>query len=72
MASVDYFDYEPVAEQARIPPDKLASLREVLRAEFPHDDMLFELHVLRACMAVRDGLITLDELLPQVSPAPGA
>ena len=64
-----YFDYESVARQAGIQADKLASLREILRAEFPRDDMLFELHVLRACMAVRDGLIAEDDLL---SPTPAA
>ena len=62
-----YFDYESVARQAGIQEDELASLREILRAEFPRDDMLFELHVLRACMAVRDGLIALEELLPPTS-----
>ena len=62
-----YFDYESVAQQAGIQADKLASLQEMLRTEFPHDDMLFELHVLRACMAVRDGLIGLEELLSPTS-----
>ena len=60
---MQYFDYDSVARQAGIQPGKLASLLEVLRAEFPRDDMLFELHVLRACMAVRDGLIRVDDLL---------
>ena len=64
-----YFDYESVAQQAGIQADKLASLREILRAEFPRDDMLFELHMLRACMAVRDGLIAMEDLL---SPSPAA
>jgi len=64
---VRYFDYESVARQAGIQGDKLASLREILRTEFPRDDMLFELHVLRACMAVRDGLIALEELLSPTS-----
>lgn len=62
-----YFDYESIAQQAGIQADKLASLREMLRAEFPRDDMLFELHVLRACMAVRDGLIGLEQLLSSPS-----
>ena len=67
-----YFDYEPVARAARIPPARLDEVRQSAREEFPHDDMLYELHVLRACMAVRDGLVTLEEILrrPEAAPKP--
>lgn len=65
--SVRYFDDESVARQAGIQGDKLASLREILRTELPRDDMLFEPHVLRACMALRDGLIALEDLLSPTS-----
>ena len=58
-----YFNYEGVAREANIPPEKLAELSKIMRAEFPHDDMMYELHILRACMAIRDGKITLDEAL---------
>lgn len=68
---MQYFDYESVARQAGIQGDKLASLLEILRAEFPRDDMLFELHVLRACMAVRDGLIGVEHLLLPASATSG-
>ncbi len=72
-----YFDYEQVAREAGIPADRLADLSKLVRAEFPTDDMLYELHVLRACMAIRDGYISLEEALhPQAmashaSPLPG-
>ena len=49
-----YFDYRKVAEEARIQPDKLATLISI-RKEFPKDNMMLELHVLRACLAIRDG-----------------
>ena len=58
-----FFDYEPVAVAAHIPADKMALICEVFRQDYPHDDMLFELHVLRACMAVRDGHATLEDIL---------
>ncbi|HEY3319802.1 MAG TPA: hypothetical protein VGP72_04925 [Planctomycetota bacterium] len=58
-----YFDYEKVAREIGIPADKLALLCEIFRRDYPRDQMLFELHVLRACMAVRDGLTTLDAIL---------
>lgn len=55
-----YFDYEKVAREAKIPAEKMEVLRKAVRAEFPKDEMMYELHLLRACMAVRDGLIGLD------------
>lgn len=58
-----YFDYQKVAEEAGIPPPKLAEISQALRQEFPKDDMLYELHVLRACLAIKAGYITLEEVL---------
>ena len=60
---MDHFDYEKMAAQAGIPQDRLDQLCRIIRAEFPGDDMMYELHVLRACMAIRDGLITLEDAL---------
>jgi len=58
---VTYFDYEEVAREARIPPEKLDNLRSSVKREFPHDEMMYELHLLRACLAIRDGVLTLDK-----------
>ncbi len=58
-----YFNYEQAAREAQIPPQKLDELCGIIRQEFPSDEMMFELHVLRACTAVRDGILTLDEAL---------
>jgi hypothetical protein len=60
---MEYFKYRIVAEEARIPPDKLEEIARIVRIEFPTDDMLYELHLLRACMAIRDGRITLEQAL---------
>jgi hypothetical protein len=64
-----YFDYGKVAAEAQIPPGKLARLRSVVRREFPKDDMMFELHMLRVCTAIRDGHITIDQALAEESHA---
>lgn len=56
-----YFDFEKVALEAKIPPDKLDKLSHLLRQEFPRDEMMFELHLLRACMAVKNGILTIEE-----------
>ena len=56
-----YFDYERVAAEAELKPEELKLLCDVIQRDYPHDQMLFELHVLRACTAIRDGQITLEE-----------
>lgn len=58
-----YFDYQSVAQEAKIPPDKLQEIGKLVREEFPTDEMLYELHLLRACMAIRDGYVRLEDVL---------
>ena len=58
-----YFDYESVAREAKIPEEKLRKLVNLVRRDFPHDPMMAELHALRACLAIRDGHIKIDEAL---------
>ncbi|MCX6376368.1 MAG: hypothetical protein NTU88_10120 [Armatimonadetes bacterium] len=58
---MDYFDYERVAREAGLTEDQLAVVKEAVRQEFPNDDMLWELHVMRACKAIRDGHATLED-----------
>jgi hypothetical protein len=60
---MDYFDYENAAREAGISEDRLVRIVATMKREFPHDPMMCELHVLRACMAVRDGQITADQVL---------
>lgn len=65
-----YFDYEGLAREAQIPPQKLDELSRLIRQDFPRDTMMYELHLLRACMAIRDGILTLEEAL-QAQPVRG-
>ena len=58
-----YFDYDSVAREAKIPEEKLRKLVDLIRQEFPKDPMMAELHALRACLAIRDGHIQIDEAL---------
>ncbi len=58
-----YFDYEKVAREARIARPQLDELRRLVRQEFPKDEMMYELHLLRACMAIRNGVSSLEEAL---------
>ncbi len=58
-----YFNYDSVAREAKIPEEKLRKLVKLARQEFPHDPMMVELHTLRACLAIRDGHIRIDDAL---------
>lgn len=42
------FDYESLAREYNIDPEELAHLVEEARKDFPNDDMMAELHVIRA------------------------
>ena len=60
---MSYFDYEEVAREARIPAEKLEELRRLIKREFPRDEMMYELHLLRACMAIKEDVVTIDQAL---------
>lgn len=52
MAVMRYFDYESLAKEAGISDGDLETIKQAVREEFPNDDMMWELHVLRACSAI--------------------
>jgi AraC-like DNA-binding protein len=58
-----YFDFEKVAREAGISSGQLRQLCDAMHREFPTDEMMRELHVLRACMAIKNGLITVEDAL---------
>ena len=57
-----YFDYETVARESGISESDLDIIKEAMRTEYPTDDMVWELHILRACSAVRDGHATIEDI----------
>ena len=62
------FDYRTAAREAGITDEQLARLLEMMRADFPHDEMMVELHVVRACETVLEGEATIEEILAETSP----
>jgi hypothetical protein len=60
-----YFDYEPVAQEAKLTPDQLRQIVEHVRRDYPSDQMLLELHILRVCRAIRDGAITWEQAVKE-------
>lgn len=65
-----YFDYERVAREAGLGPDEVGRIGRVVRADYPTDDMLYELHMLRAVKAVRDGHVTVQGIVDSADRAP--
>jgi hypothetical protein len=63
MGKPGLFDYRSAAQRAGISEEELDRLCQVVREEFPDDDMMFELHVLRAILAIEGGHITLEQAL---------
>ena len=42
------FNYQKVAKEMHVPPTVLKGIEREVRQEFPADQMMYELHVLRA------------------------
>ncbi|TDA69376.1 MAG: hypothetical protein D9V47_05600 [Clostridia bacterium] len=49
-----YFDVERAASEAGLAPEVLKQLKEETRREFPTDQMMYELHLLRAVKAAKE------------------
>ena len=45
---IKYFDYQKVARDMKMPASILKKIEKEVKAEFPKDKMMYELHVLRA------------------------
>jgi hypothetical protein len=65
-----YFDFERVAGRAGIGAADLARIRGIAAREFPGDEMMIDLHVMRACMAVRDGIASVADVSEVSRPDP--
>ena len=58
-----YFNFENVAKEAKIPKNGFEDLAKAVRAEFPRDEMMYELHLLRVCMSIQQGHVSLEEAI---------
>ncbi|MDE2723434.1 MAG: hypothetical protein OXI59_08665 [Gemmatimonadota bacterium] len=64
------FDYLSAARRTSIKNEHLDQICHQVRSEFPDDEMMFELHVLRAVLAIESGRVSLDQVLkePEMQP----
>jgi hypothetical protein len=70
-SSPEYFDYIAAAKAAGIAETELAAIRRLFEIDYPNDLMLRELHILRACNAVKSGRVRVADIL-RASPASAA
>jgi hypothetical protein len=63
------FDYLTAAKRVGISPDQLERLCAIIRVEFPSDEMMAELHILRAIQSIERGDTTIEAILNQDAPS---
>lgn len=56
------FDLERIKQKSGLPSDDLTRLNAKIREDFGQDEMMYELHFLRALKALEQGWITLDDI----------
>jgi hypothetical protein len=59
----EYFDYISVAKKRNLSEDTLKKLEDMERKEFPRDQMMFELHMLRMIRSIDKGSVKPEEIL---------
>jgi hypothetical protein len=57
------FDLTMLKRASGLTPEELSRLEDQLREEFPRDEMMLELHLLRILEALRKGWITREDAL---------
>lgn len=66
------FNYEAIARRINVPGDTLSEIGKIIRKDFPHDEMMFELHMLRVLMALERKDLTLEDLFKEEGNRGGA
>ena len=61
------FNYEAIAKRINLPEERLSAIGKIIRKDFPRDEMMFELHMLRVLMALERKALTLEDLLKEES-----
>ncbi len=59
----EYFDYTRAAREAHLSAEQLTALIRMFEQDYPHDVLLRELHVLRACNAILRGAVGIQDVL---------
>jgi hypothetical protein len=60
--------FSDAAKRVGLSPERVEQIVRQFRAEFPGDEMMVELHTVRAILSIERGEVTLDEILRQEVP----
>ena len=59
------FNYEAIAKRINLSEERLSEIGKIIRKDFPRDEMMFELHMLRVLMALERKGLTLEDLFKE-------
>jgi hypothetical protein len=62
---MEIFNLEEAKRESGLSAPELAQLEERVRWEFKGDEMMVELHLIRALRALKEGWVTLEEALSE-------
>lgn len=63
------FDLTDLKQTSGLSLAVLRQIEQKVQADYPDDAMLFELHLVRVLLALKQGWITLDQILTERVPA---
>ena len=59
------FNYEAIAKRINLPEERVSEIGKIIRKDFPRDELMFELHMLRVLMALERKDLTLEDLFKE-------
>ncbi|MDD3493834.1 MAG: hypothetical protein PHZ21_00230 [Candidatus Bipolaricaulis sp.] len=62
---MELFDLEEAKRESGLSTEELLRLEQVLNAELGHDQMMYELHLIRVLKAIKEGWVSLEQALSE-------
>jgi len=59
------FDLEKIKKDSDLTVKQLRHIEEIIKQDYPYDEMMFELHFLRVIKAIKKGWITIEYLFAE-------
>lgn len=59
------FNVERLKKESGFSKETLKKIEDEVRKEFPDDEMMFKLHLLRVLSALKEGTISLDDVVSE-------
>lgn len=59
------FNYQRIADDLKLSKVQLSRLEQTVRLEFPNDEMMFALHMVRVLNTIKRGHLSFDDAIKQ-------